>query len=164
MAFVHSSGRHNTGDTSWHVLEHDPMTQQTKWVKIEDGLAHIRITQPDELTYQMLEINKREANEWQANGGWGAAKKGAVVARVPTIIDNELKRKAGYDPTVSGWYDKDKYNSFLDDIDYRHFRTGGGKIGRKKAAVFGIKSRLLAGATPLTLVKNATDKDTTSGN
>ena len=147
MAFIH--GRHNTGDTNWHMLEHDPMSQQTKRVKIEDGKATIRITQPDALTYQMLEANKREANEWQGKGGWGACKYGAVVARVPTIIDNELKRKAGYNPAVSGWYDKDKYNSFLDDPDYKHFRTGGGKIGRR--------------ATPLTLAKNGTPLNTTGG-
>lgn len=158
MANIH--GRHDTGDTDWHELDYDPLTMQTKWVKIEDGKATIRVTQPDALTYKMLEENKREANDWQDKGGWTAAKLGAVVARVPSIIDNELKRKAGYNPAVSGWYDRDKYNGFLDDPDYRHFRTGGGKIGRRKSLVLGIKSRLLAGVTPLAvLAKDASCGD-----
>jgi hypothetical protein len=127
--------RHWTGDDTWAVLEHDPYTQQTKWVKFHDGLCTVRVTQPDELTWQMLEINKREANEWQDKGGWKKAKNGAVIAKVPTIMDTEFKRKAGYDPSKGGWYDQDKYNSFLDDIDYKHLRTGGGKIGKRKAMI-----------------------------
>lgn len=144
MAFnIHK--RHNTGDTSWHKLDYSPLTLQTKWVKFEDGKAHIRITQPDALTYQMLEANKREANDWDHKGGWSACRLGAVVARVPTIIDTELKKKAGYEPAKSGWYDKAKYNSFLDDPDYKHFRTNTGKVGRSVVNAPLISKRFMNG-------------------
>lgn len=125
--------RHWTGSDEWMELEHDPYTQQTKWVKFHDGKCTVRVTQPDALTWEMLEINKREANEWQDRGGWKKAKHGAVIAKVPTILDTQFKRAAGYDPTKGGAYDINKYNSFLDDIDYKHLRTGGGKIGKRKA-------------------------------
>lgn len=149
--------RHYTGDSRWKFLEYDAFTQQTKWYQTEGEpphqLLHIRVTQPDALTYAMLEGNKREANDWQSNGGWGAAKLGAVVAKVPTIIDTELKKKAGYNPLVSGWYDQNKYNSFLDDIDYQHLRTGGGRIGRRKKSLPSLgptlKAALLGAASPL---------------
>lgn len=125
-------GKHNHADTKWHHLETCPVSHETKWVKFEDGVMTIRTTIPEWLALQIIENNKAEANAWK---GWSAAKQGAVVARVPLILDNELKKKAGYDPTKGGDYDQDKYNSFLDDIDYRHLRTGGGKIGKRKADV-----------------------------
>lgn len=128
--------------SDWHLFDHDPLTGRKKYCKIDDGLIHIRETMPVDA---ILETNKREANDWQSNGGWSAAKRGAVVARVPLILDNQLKKAAGYDPTKSGLYDKDKYNALLDDIDYRHLRTGGGKIGRRKADISHVSKRFMNG-------------------
>ncbi len=125
--------KHNLFDTSWHVLKHDPVTHKTIWVKFDEGLVTIRETIPDWLATAILEKNKQEANDWQSKGGWKKAKLGAVVASIPTIIDTQFKKAAGWNPSKSGHYDLNKYNSFLDDIDYRHLRTGGGKIGRRKA-------------------------------
>ncbi len=116
--------------SDWHLFDYDPITQRRKYMKMADGSLHIRETMPVEA---VLEANKRDANSWQDNGGWKAAKRGAVIARVPLILDNEWKKAAGYDPKKGGTYDRDKYSSFLDDIDYRHIRTGGGRIGKRKA-------------------------------
>jgi len=144
--------RHNTSDPNWYLLSRDPVTHKSTYMKIEDGLMHFRTTVPDWIVAQNIEKNKREANEWKSTGGWSARKYGGVVASIPSVLDGELKKKAGYDPTKSGWYDIDKYNSFLDDIDYSHLRTGGGKIGKRKATDVGIKSRLMAGASPLVIL------------
>lgn len=125
--------------SDWMLFDFDPLTQRRKYMKLEDGLLHVRETMPVDA---VIESNKREANDWQARGGWKAAKKGAVVARVPLILDNAWKKASGFDPTKGGTYDADKYNSFLDDIDYRHIRTGGGKIGKRKAPAVGIPSHI----------------------
>lgn len=122
--------------SDWHLFDHDILTGRKKYMKIDDGLLHIRETMPVDAIF---EENKAEANNWQ---GWSAAKYGAVVAKVPLILDNNLKKAAGYDPRKGGWYDQDKYNSFLDDSDYRHVRTGGGKIGRKRVEAVARKSNI----------------------
>ncbi|MBY0512037.1 MAG: hypothetical protein K2P94_18015 [Rhodospirillaceae bacterium] len=116
----------------WLLFDVDPLTRRKKYMKLEDGLLHIRETMPVD---EVLEANKRDANDWQGNGGWKAARRGAVVARVPLILDNAWKTASGYDPAKGGGYDRDKYNTFLDDIDYRHIRTGGGRIGKRKAFI-----------------------------
>ena len=118
--------------SDWHLFDHDLLTGRKKYMKIENNILHIRETMPVDA---VLEANKRDANDWQSNGGWRAAKRGAVVARVPLILDNAWKKASGYDPGKGGGYDRDKYNSFLDDIDYRHIRTGGGRIGKRKAFI-----------------------------
>lgn len=116
----------------WHLFDFDPITQRKKYMKIEDGLLKIRETMPVDA---VIEANKIEANDWQSKGGWAAATRGAVVARVPLILDNAWKKASGYNPHSGGEYDRDKYNSFLDDIDYRHLRTGGGRIGKRKKMI-----------------------------
>lgn len=118
--------------SDWHLFDYDPITQRRKYMKIEDGLLRIRETMPVDA---VIEQNKKEANDWQSNGGWKAARRGAVVARVPLVLDNQWKKASGYDPTKGGDYDRDRYNKFLDDIDYRHMRTGGGRIGKRKAMI-----------------------------
>jgi hypothetical protein len=125
----------NAADTNWVFFDYDPVTFKTIYTKFENGLIHIRETIPQWLAEQYLEENKQKAKLFDENGGWKGAKQGAVIANVPDHIDKEFKRLSGWDPTKSGWYDKDKYNSFLDDPDYAALRTGGGKIGRKKAEV-----------------------------
>jgi len=115
--------------SDWHLFDVDALTRRRKYMKIEDGLLHIRETMPVD---EILEANKRDANAWR---GWKAAKYGAVVARVPLILDNAWKKASGFEPGKSGAYDRDKYNSFLDDIDFRHIRTGGGRIGKRKAFI-----------------------------
>lgn len=127
--------KHNKADTAWHWFDYDDDTFTTTYVKFgDDGMISFRKTIPDWLATQFLEENKEKSKQFTENGGWSGAKKGAVVANVPDILDQQFKRAAGFDPTKSGWYDKDKYNSFLDDSDYAHLRTGGGKIGRRKIA------------------------------
>jgi len=118
--------------SDWFLFDADPLTQRKKYMKIEDGLLHIRETMPVDA---VIEANKRDANEWQSNGGWKAAKFGAVVARVPLILDNVWKKASGYNPANGGEYDRDKYNTFLDDIDFKHVRTGGGRMGKRRAFV-----------------------------
>jgi len=113
----------------WHLFDFDPLTRRRKYMKIEAGRLHIRETMPVD---EIIEANKQDANAWR---GWKAAKYGAVVARVPLILDNAWKKASGLDPARSGEYDRDKYNSFLDDIDFRHIRTGGGRIGKRKAFI-----------------------------
>jgi hypothetical protein len=113
----------------WQLFDVDPLTQRKKYMKIEDGLLHIRETMPVE---EILEANKEDAKAWR---GWSAAPFGAVVARVPVILDNAWKKASGYVTGAGGEYDQDKYNSFLDDIDYRNIRTGGGRIGKRKKII-----------------------------
>lgn len=115
----------------WTLFEYDPVTQRRKYMKITGSgasqLLHVRETMPCDA---IIEANKVEANEWKAKGGWKAAKHGAVVARVPVTLENEFKRMSGYEPRT-GQYDRNKYNAILDDSDYRHLRTGGGKLGKR---------------------------------
>lgn len=135
--------------SDWHLIDHDVITGRKKYMQIDrdSKVIHIRETMPVDA---ILEANKTEANDWQHTGGWGARKLGAVVAKVPLILDNAWKKAAGYDPTKSGAYDQNKYNSFLDDIDYRHIRTGGGKIGKQLApvSVNKVKLKKLIAAAP----------------
>ncbi len=142
--------QHNKSDSSWKWFDFDPVTFTTTYVKFDDGKITFRKTIPDWLATQILEENQAKAKMFDENGGWAGAKSGAVIANVPDILDQEFKRKSGFDPTKSGWYDRDKYNSFLDDSDYRFLRTGGGKIGRKKAPDLGIQSRLMASTKMVT--------------
>lgn len=127
----------SAGETEWVFFNYDPLTLKTILVKFEGDKIHFRESIPLWLAQQMMEENKLRAKEFDASGGWKAKqfKKGAVIASVPHHIDQQFKKAAGYDPTKGGWYDKDKYNSFLDDSDYAYLRTGGGKIGKKKAEV-----------------------------
>lgn len=143
--------KHNKTDSSWHWFDYDAITFKTTYVKFgDDNRIHFLETIPDWLATRILEENKEKAKQFTENGGWAGAKYGAIVANVPDIIDQEFKRKAGFDPTKGGWYDRDKYNSFLDSSDYAHLRTGGGKIGKRKAPGLGIQSRLKKLVVPVT--------------
>jgi hypothetical protein len=116
-------------ESDWMFVETDPFTHVSLYIRVRsDGMIDARHTLPKWAVDAIMEDAKQKALAWQ---GWDKAKHGAVVAQIPTILDDEFKRQAGYDPTKGGWYDKDKYNAILDDSDYRHFRTGGGKIGRR---------------------------------
>lgn len=119
----------NAPDSKWMFFDYDPLTMKTTYIQFEGKKIHFRETIPQWLAEQMIEENKARAKEF---GDWSKHKKGAVIASIPDHVDQELKRLSGFDPTKGGWYDKTKYNSFLDDSDYAHLRTGGGKIGRKK--------------------------------
>jgi hypothetical protein len=134
------------GETDWELMIDNPITLQKTYAKWNGNNLIIRETIPAWLAQQMLDENKLRANSWT---GW-SGKSGAVVASIPNNIDQELKRASGYDPTKGGWYDKDKYNSLLDDSDYAYLRTGGGKIGKKKAqvAVNQQKLKKIIGVTP----------------
>lgn len=128
--------RHNSRDTSWFPFDYDEVTFTSTYVKFdENGLIHFRKTIPGWLADQILDENKDKAKHFNENGGWKGAKGGAVVAQVPNILDQQFKRASGYDPAKGSWYDQKKYNSFLDDPDYAYLRTGGGRIGTRKASV-----------------------------
>lgn len=124
-----------TVESSWKFLETDPVTHKTLYFRTVGDKIQIRETIPMWLATAMIEDNKRKAADFHDNGGWKGAKKGAVVAAVPHHIDQHLKAMSGFDPSKGGEYDRVKYNSFLDDIDYAKLRTGGGKIGKRKAFV-----------------------------
>ena len=124
-----------THESPWMFVQYDPITMQSLYMKREGDLLHFQKRIPMWLAEQMLDENKQKAKDFDDNGGWKGAKYGAVVANIPDHIENNLKRQCGFDPTKSGWYDKDKYDSILDDIDYSKLRTGGGKIGKKLAPV-----------------------------
>ena len=110
--------KYATGE--WAVIRHCSITEITTWMKREGDKIIFRETQPQ--AYQILEENKYLANNWS---GWSGKKHGAVVARIPIALDNELKRKCGYD---GAGYDKDKMKRLLNDSEYAAFRTGGGKL------------------------------------
>lgn len=136
-------------DSGWMFLEYDPITMKSIYVRSVGDKIQVKETIPMWLAQRMLDENKRRANEFT---GWAGKKNGGVVAAVPGFMDAHLKSLSGFDPTKGGEYDKDRYNSLLDDSDYRHLRTGGGKIGKRKAAGNGIQSRLKLGASPLAMV------------
>lgn len=140
-------------DNNWHYFDYEPVSMKTTYMRFtESGQVQIREVIPEWLARKIIEENQDRAKQFTANGGWAAAKQGAVVANIPHFLDKHFKSMSGQDVTKSGDYDRDKYNSFLDDIDYRYLRTGGGKIGKRLAPGNGIKSRLMAGATPLSMV------------
>ena len=122
-------------EDDWHWFDYDELTFKTTYIKFVGDKVHMQTRIPMWLARQILEENKAKAKQFDEMGKWKGAKHGAVIANVPDHIDQHFKRLSGYNPTVSGWYDRDKYNSFLDDSDYAYLRTGGGKIGKKKAAV-----------------------------
>lgn len=143
----------NAPDSPWMVFNYDPVTMKTtlhQYVSTPGGgfSINVRETIPMWLAERMLEENKQKAKLFTENGGWAGARHGAVVANVPDHVDAEFKRLSGWDPTVSGWYDHDKYNSFLDDSDYASLRTGGGKIGKRV-----IETPLLPSARKVAAVK-----------
>ncbi len=140
-------------DFNWHPFDYDPVTMKSTYVRFtETGQVQFRETIPEWLARRIIDENQERAKHFDANGGWAGAKQGAVIANIPHFLDKHFKAMSGQDITKSGAYDEDKYNSFLDDSDYRYLRTGGGKIGKRKAPGNGIKSRLMAGITPLSMV------------
>lgn len=122
-------------DDDWHWFDYNPDTFTTTYLKFVGEDVHVRKETPMWFAKMMLEENRQKAKLFDEMGGWRTAKHGAVIANIPDHIDQHFKRLSGYDPTKGSWYDKDKYNSFLDDSDYAYLRTGGGKIGKKKAPV-----------------------------
>lgn len=104
----------------WAVLRYDAELGITTWVKRESPTV-IKFMETQDCS-QIVEENTYLRNNWDS---WNGRKHGAVVARVPIVTDNELKIKCGYDGSE---YDKKKYNSLLNDIDYRKLRTGGGSL------------------------------------
>jgi len=123
-------------DGQWMYFDHDNETHKTRYMRIlENGVIQMRETIPMWLAQQLFDQNHARAAEFNANGKWAGHRNGATIAAVPTHLDNHFKELSGFDPVKGGEYDRDKYNSFLDDSDYRHLRTGGGKIGKRKAMV-----------------------------
>lgn len=122
-------------DEQWHFFDYEPMSMKTTYVQIlQDGTIRMKETIPMWLAQRIIEENKARAKLFDENGGWSGAKGGAVVAAIPNHLDKHFKELSGFDPVkTGGWYDRDKYNSFLDDSDYASLRTGGGKIGKRKA-------------------------------
>lgn len=121
-------------DEKWTFLEQDPVTFVKTYYR-HDANKQIQVlkTMPEFIANQLIEENKEKAKLFDDMGGWKKAKHGAVVANVPDIIDQEWKRACGWDPRKGGWYDRKKYNTFLNNPDFAHFRTGGGKIGERIA-------------------------------
>lgn len=126
------------------LVQYEPETFKSLWMLRDGDKLHFKTTIPMFLAEKIIEENKEKAKHFNESGGWSRAKGGAVVANIPEHIDHYFKLQSGFDPTKSGWYDRDKYNSFLDDSDYAAFRTGGGKIGRKKREVVVQKTKLAA--------------------
>lgn len=103
----------------WAVLRYDAELGITTWVKREGNTIRFMETQD---ASQIVDENATLRANWD---GWEGRKHGAVVARVPIVTDNEIKRRCGYDGAE---YDKKKYNQILNDIDFRKLRTGGGSL------------------------------------
>ena len=125
-------------EPEWLLLEHNPISMKTTYIRTVGDKIQVKETIPMWLAEKILEENKQRALAFDANGGWKnkkAMKYGALVASVPNHIHAQLKAMSGFDPTVGGEYDKQKYNSLLDDIDYAKLRTGGGKLGKRKAFI-----------------------------
>jgi hypothetical protein len=125
-------------EPEWMFLERDPISLKSIYIRTVGDKIQVKETIPMWLAEKMLEENKQRALAFDANGGWknkNALKYGALVASIPNHIDAHLKTLSGFDPKVGGQYDKQKYNSLLDDIDYAKLRTGGGKLGKRKAFV-----------------------------
>lgn len=123
-------------DGDWMFFEHDPETHKTTYMRIlEDGRIQMQDRIPMWLAKQLLDHNKARSSEFASNGGWSGHKTGAVVAAIPHHIDLELKQLSGFDPVRGGDYDRQRYARLLDDSDYQNLRTGGGKLGKRKAMI-----------------------------
>lgn len=124
-------------DGQWLFFNYDPETLKTQYMRVlENGQIQMRETIPMWLAQKMLDENKARAKEFTENGGWSGHKNGAVVAAIPHHIDQHFKHLSGLDLVkTGGWYDRDKYTSLLDDSDYAALRTGGGKLGKRKAMI-----------------------------
>lgn len=119
---------------NWMHLDYDPMTRKTTYIRVlENGDIQIKAEIPREVLDGILEDNKRKRKYFDEMGGWKKAKNGAVFAAIPHYLDQHFKQLSGFDPAKGGEYDRDKYNSFLDDSDFSALRTAGGKIGKRKA-------------------------------
>ena len=125
-------------EPEWLLLEYNPVSMKTTYIRTVGEQIQVKETIPMWLAEKMLEENKQRAIAFADNGGWKnkkTKKYGALVASIPNHIDAHLKALSGFDPKVGGQYDKQKYNSLLDDIDYAKLRTGGGKLGKRKAFI-----------------------------
>lgn len=104
----------------WAIFRYCAETGITTWIKRENPTT-IRFMETQECS-QILDENAYLRTNWDS---WQGRKHGAVVARIPIVTDNELKRRCGYDGAE---YDKKLYNKLLNDLDYRKLRTGGGAL------------------------------------
>ena len=119
-------------DSGWMFLEYNPDTYKTTYIRNLGDKIQVKETIPMWLAQSIIDDNQKRKNEF---GSWAGKKHGAIIAAIPDHIDAQLKQMSGFDPVKGGEYDRQKYNSFLDDIDYAKLRTGGGKIGKRKAFV-----------------------------
>ena len=117
---------------NWMSVDYNPATRATTYIRVlENGQIQVKHEIPRVVLEGIIEDNKRKRKYFDEMGGWKKAKHGAVFAAVPHYLDQHFKELSGFDPIKGGEYDKDKYNSFLDDGDYSSLRTAGGKIGKR---------------------------------
>lgn len=104
-------------DASWRLLDFDPATGKTAWMKLEDDGAtlKVRTAMPvDDLLEENAALRQMDSGNWTGDMH--------LVSRVPMHIwQRELA------PAVQ--QEDEKYISrWLNDPDHRKFRTKGGRV------------------------------------
>jgi hypothetical protein len=103
-------------DASWRLLDFDPATGKTAWMKIEDdGTLKVRTVMPvDDLLDENAALRQHDSGNWAGDMH--------LVSRVPMHIwQRELAEAVKQD-------DQKYVSKWLNDSDHVKFRTKGGRV------------------------------------
>lgn len=107
--------------TATYVKE-DPRTQIRTYLTFDtDGSIRVRKTQRVDA---VLDLNKEQANSFSGYHGKGWV----CTSRVPNVEWNKLVMASGGRPGQNAEYDRDRMRKFINDADYRAFKTIPGKV------------------------------------
>ncbi len=109
-----------------YLKENQYLGIRTYMIFRPDGLITIRKTQRID---RLIDRNVAAQNDFQ-----GFKRDMALVASVPIIVDQQFKKRAGYDHRT-GNFDRDVYNRQLDDRDNYKLKTVPKRIGHHRAFV-----------------------------
>lgn len=103
-------------------VKDDPRTHIRTYLIFEaDGTIRVRKTQRVDA---VLELNKDQAGAFTGYRG----KDWVCTSRVPVVEWNKLVTASGGTPGVEADYDREKMRKFLNDADYRAFKTVPGRV------------------------------------
>jgi hypothetical protein len=103
-------------DPSWRLLDFDPQTGKTAWMKIEDdGALKVRTVMPvDDLLEENAALRSMDSGDWTGDMH--------LVSRMPIHMWQRLVAPAVQQD------DKKFVSKILNDPDYSKFRTKAGRV------------------------------------
>ena len=115
-----------TAEGRVYLKENPYLGIRTYMIFQPDGVIKIRKTQRVD---KIIDRNLAAQSDFA-----GFKKPLTMIASVPIVVDQEFKKRAGFN-NKTGEYDVGKYNSLLDDRDNYKLKTVPKKIGTRKAMI-----------------------------